>query len=40
VLFHGVRRGRSVIRVSQFSNVIGRAGRAFVDTEGLVLYPV
>ncbi len=40
VLFHGVRRGRSVIRGSQFSNVIGRAGRAFVDTEGLVLYPV
>lgn len=40
VLFHGVRRGRLVIPGSEFRNVIGRAGRAFVDTEGLVLYPV
>ncbi|WP_410663460.1 DEAD/DEAH box helicase [Amycolatopsis sp. lyj-84] len=39
VLFHGVRRGRDLLSGSEFANVIGRAGRAFVDTEGLVLYP-
>ena len=40
VLFHGLRRGRELLRGSDFANVIGRAGRAFVDTEGLVLYPI
>lgn len=40
VLFHGLRRGRDLLKGSEFANVIGRAGRAFVDTEGLVLYPV
>ncbi|MEI2775375.1 MAG: DEAD/DEAH box helicase [Tetrasphaera sp.] len=40
VLFHGLRRGQTPLTGAEFSNVIGRAGRAFVDTEGLVLYPV
>lgn len=40
VLFHGLRRGRDLLKSSEFANVIGRAGRAFVDTEGLVLYPI
>lgn len=40
VLFHGLNRGRELLKGSDFSNVIGRAGRAFVDTEGLVLYPL
>ena len=40
VLFHGVHRGQSLIKGSEFANVIGRAGRAFVDTEGLVLLPL
>lgn len=39
VLFHGIRRGKPLLTGSEFSNVIGRAGRAFVDTEGLVLCP-
>ncbi|MFF3437613.1 DEAD/DEAH box helicase [Streptosporangium sp. NPDC002721] len=39
VLFHSLRRGRELLKGSEFANVIGRAGRAFVDTEGLVLYP-
>ena len=39
VLFHGLRRGQATLTGSEFANVIGRAGRAFVDTEGLVLYP-
>lgn len=29
-----------VIDISEFKNVIGRAGRAYVDTHGLVLYPI
>ncbi|WP_155342055.1 DEAD/DEAH box helicase [Acrocarpospora corrugata] len=40
VLFHGLHRGREMLKGSEFANVIGRAGRAFVDTEGLVLYPI
>lgn len=40
VLFHGLSRGRELLKGSEFANVIGRAGRAFVDTEGLVLYPI
>ncbi|MFI0468312.1 DEAD/DEAH box helicase [Saccharopolyspora sp. 5N102] len=40
VLFHGLRRNRDLLTSAEFSNVIGRAGRAFVDTEGLVLYPI
>lgn len=40
VLFHGLRRGRDLLKGSEFANVIGRAGRAFIDTEGLVLYPI
>lgn len=39
VLFHGLHRARDLLTGSEFANVIGRAGRAFVDTEGLVLYP-
>jgi superfamily II DNA/RNA helicase len=31
---------RGVIKSSEFKNVIGRAGRAFVDTHGLILYPI
>jgi superfamily II DNA/RNA helicase len=40
VLFHGLRRDKTLLTGSEFANVIGRAGRAFVDTEGLVLYPL
>jgi hypothetical protein len=39
VLFHGLTRVRDLLSGAEFANVIGRAGRAFVDTEGLVLYP-
>ena len=35
------RRGRRrIIDASAFKNIVGRAGRAFVDLEGLVLYPI
>ncbi len=40
LVFRGVRRGRDLIDVSEFRNVIGRAGRAYIDVEGLVLYPM
>lgn len=40
VLFHGLRRAGILMNGAEFANVIGRAGRAFVDTEGLVLYPI
>lgn len=40
VLFSSLYRNAELVAGSEFANVIGRAGRAFVDTEGLVLYPV
>ena len=40
LIFHGLVRNRVVIESSEFRNVIGRAGRAYVDMEGLVLYPM
>jgi superfamily II DNA/RNA helicase len=40
VIFHGIHRKGEVIDVSEFRNVIGRAGRAYVDVEGLVLLPM
>jgi superfamily II DNA/RNA helicase len=39
VVLHGIIRNREPIDVAEFRNVVGRAGRAFVDTEGLVLFP-
>jgi superfamily II DNA/RNA helicase len=40
LLFHGLSRTREPIDISEFRNVVGRAGRAYVDIEGLVLYPM
>lgn len=40
LVFRGVRRGRDLIDVAEFRNVVGRAGRAYIDVEGLVLYPM
>jgi superfamily II DNA/RNA helicase len=40
LIFHGLYRGRNPIESSEFRNVVGRAGRAYVDLEGLVLYPM
>lgn len=40
LVFHGHSRNRKSIDISEFRNVVGRAGRAFVDIEGLVLYPM
>ena len=40
VIFHSLFRNKKRISDSEFRNVVGRAGRAFVDVEGLVLYPI
>jgi len=40
LIFHAVKRNRELINIADFRNVVGRAGRAFVDIEGLVLYPM
>jgi superfamily II DNA/RNA helicase len=39
IVLHGIIRNRVPIGASEFRNVVGRAGRAFVDVEGLVLFP-
>jgi hypothetical protein len=40
LVFHGLVRNRETIDISEFRNVVGRAGRAYVDVEGLVLLPI
>jgi superfamily II DNA/RNA helicase len=40
LVFHGVKRRRDLIDIAEFRNVVGRAGRAYIDIEGLVLYPM
>lgn len=40
IVMHSLYRHGERINVSEFKNVIGRAGRAYVDVEGLVLFPI
>jgi hypothetical protein len=40
VIMHSLHRAGERIEVSEFKNVIGRAGRAYVDVEGMVLFPM
>lgn len=40
VVMHSLYRNGEMIKVSEFKNVIGRAGRAYIDVEGLVLFPI
>lgn len=40
LVFHGVNRNGELIDIAEFRNVVGRAGRAYIDIEGLVLYPM
>lgn len=40
VVMHSLHRNGEIIEVSEFKNVIGRAGRAYVDVEGIVLFPM
>lgn len=40
IVFHGIIRNRKLIKLKEFRNVVGRAGRAYVDVEGQALFPV
>lgn len=40
LLVPSIWRNRRIIPTAEFANVVGRAGRAFVDVEGLVLHVV
>lgn len=40
VVMHSLHRFGERIEISEFKNVIGRAGRAYVDVEGIVLFPM
>jgi superfamily II DNA/RNA helicase len=40
LIFYGLIRNREQIDIAEFRNVVGRAGRAYVDVEGLVLLPM
>jgi len=40
VIMHSLHRNGEKIEISEFKNVIGRAGRAYVDVEGMVLFPM
>lgn len=40
LVFHHLQSGRGLIEPHDFRNIVGRAGRAFVDVQGLVLYPM
>jgi len=40
LVFHGLTRNGKTIEISEFRNVVGRAGRAYIDVEGLVLLPI
>ncbi|UOS98733.1 DEAD/DEAH box helicase [Xanthomonas arboricola] len=40
VVMHSLHRAGQRIEISEFKNVIGRAGRAYVDVEGIVLFPI
>jgi hypothetical protein len=40
LVMHSLYRAGERIKVSEFKNVIGRAGRAYIDVEGIVLHPI
>lgn len=40
LIVHSIYRNRSIIPAAEFANVAGRAGRAFIDLEALVLHPI
>lgn len=40
LIIHSLFRNGEIVPASEFRNVIGRAGRAFIDVEGLVLHPI
>lgn len=40
IIMHTLTRSGKVIESSEFRNVVGRAGRAYIDTEGDIIFPI
>lgn len=40
IIMHTLTRSGKAIESSEFRNVVGRAGRAYVDTEGDIIFPI
>lgn len=40
LVVHSIWRNGELIKASEFHNIVGRAGRAFVDSAGLVVHPI
>jgi replicative superfamily II helicase len=40
VVLYSLDRDGERIEIGEFKNVVGRAGRAYVDVKGIVLYPM
>ena len=40
IVMYSLHRAGERIEISEFKNIIGRAGRAYVDLEGIILYPM
>lgn len=40
LVVHSLWRNRKIIDTAEFRNIVGRAGRAFVDSSGLVVHPM
>ena len=40
LVVHSIWRNKRVIAGSEFRNIVGRAGRAYVDSVGIVLHPI
>lgn len=40
LVVHSLWRNQRLIKASEFRNIVGRAGRAFVDSVGLVVHPI
>ncbi|MCV0416510.1 MAG: DEAD/DEAH box helicase [Brevundimonas sp.] len=40
LVFQGLRGHSGIVEPHEFRNIVGRAGRAFIDVQGLVLYPM
>ena len=40
IIMHTLTRSGKAIESSEFRNVVGRAGRAYIDTEGDIIFPI
>lgn len=40
LILQSIHRGQERLKAGEYANVVGRAGRAFVDLDGLTIYPI